>query len=56
MGTRLLILVTTFGLAASVTSVQNLIHTDPRVRQAALNFEALFEQYRAVSKEKVNGN
>jgi hypothetical protein len=35
--------------------MQHLIHTDPTVRQAALNFEALFERYQAVSKEKVKG-
>lgn len=35
--------------------MQDLIHKDPRVRKAALDFEALFERYQAVTKEKVKG-
>jgi hypothetical protein len=36
--------------------VEELIHNDPNVRQAALHFEALSEQYSATSKEKVKPN
>jgi hypothetical protein len=37
-------------------TLESLIHSDPRLRQAALDFEALKERYDAVSKEKVKAN
>jgi hypothetical protein len=36
--------------------LEELIHNDPNVREAALHFEALSEQYAATSKEKVKPN
>jgi hypothetical protein len=36
--------------------LEALIHEDPNVRQAALHFDALTQQYAAASKEKVKGN
>jgi hypothetical protein len=36
--------------------LEELIHTDPHVRRAAVDFETLTEQYAAVSKEKVTAN
>lgn len=36
--------------------LQALIHSDPRVRQAAADFDALGQRYAAVSREKVKAN
>jgi hypothetical protein len=36
--------------------LEALIHDDPTVRQAALHFDALTQQYAATSKEKVKAN
>ena len=36
--------------------LEELIHTDPQVRQAAAEFDALTQQYAAVSQEKVKAN
>lgn len=36
--------------------LEELIHTDPRVHQAAAEFDALTQRYAAVSKEKVKGS
>jgi hypothetical protein len=36
--------------------LEELIHNDPQVRQAAAEFDALTQQYAAVSREKVKAN
>ena len=36
--------------------LEELIHEDPQVRQAAAEFDALTQQYAAVSKERVKAN
>ena len=36
--------------------LEELIHTDPTVHQAALEFDALTQRYEAVSKERVKGS
>ncbi len=36
--------------------LEELIHSDPKVHQAALEFDALTLRYEAVSREKVKGS
>ncbi len=36
--------------------LEELIHSDPQVRQAAFEFDALTQQYASVSREKVRAN
>ncbi len=36
--------------------LEELIHSDPQLHQAAVEFDALTQQYAAVSKEKVKGS
>jgi hypothetical protein len=46
----------TLGMSGYRSHLEALIHDDPDVREAALHFDALTQQYAAASKEKVKAN